>query len=114
MKKTEAILIAAVISIILGLWLSHVCAAPQSKAKAGTYCVDVGNDSTRVEEAFGSILNLGRPATTAEVESALFDWVEGQTHDYERRQNMASFTPAPFANNPVYHVSSPTATPKKK
>jgi hypothetical protein len=56
----------------------------------------------RVEEAYGSILNLRdesgnpRPATKTEIETAIFTWLEGSTHDYERRKNMSSFTPPPL------------------
>ena len=108
------IVLAATIALI-------VCAQkPASKAApSGTYCADVGADYTRVETAYGSILNLKdaqgnpRPATTAEIETAIFDWVEGSTHDYERRANMQSFTPPPFGAAKNYHAPSPTATPKK-
>ena len=111
----------ALIILIIGT-MTLFAAAP-----AGTYCVDVGNDVTRVEKAFGDILGLKdvsgnpRPATTAEIEAAIFNWVEGQTHDYERRANMTSFTPPPFINTAKYAPKAaiaatpkPTATPKKK
>ena len=61
----------------------------------------------RVEEAYGSILNLKdasgnpRPATQTEIETAIFNWLEGSTHDYERRKNMGSFTPAPIGGAAV-------------
>ena len=93
---------------------------PQPLATTGTYCTDVGADYTRVETAYGSILGLKdasgnpRPATPAEIEAAVFDWLESSTHDYERRQNMQSFTPPPFTNVRKYHAASSTPTPTKK
>jgi hypothetical protein len=80
---------------------------------SGKYCIDVANDATRVEEAYGSILGLGHPATTVEIESAIFNWVEGSTHDYERRKTMTQFTPPPF-NSAKNYKPAPTTTPKKK
>jgi len=96
-----------------------VCAKTPAPKITGNYCIDVNGDSSRVEEAFGYILNLKdasgnrRPATTAEIETAIFDWVEGQTNDYERRKNMAEFTPPPFGSAKNYHAS-PTPTPAIK
>ena len=90
---------------------------PQPLAPSGTYCADVGADAARVETAYGSILNLKdaagnpRPATTAEIEATIFDWLEGSTHDYERRQNMASYSPPPFTNVRKYHAATPSPTP---
>jgi len=89
---------------------------PRPGQPGGTYCVDVGADVARVEEAFGDILKLRdeagnlRPATTSEIESAIFAWVEGQTHEYERRKNMAEFTPPPFGAAARYALPSPTPT----
>jgi hypothetical protein len=61
------------------------------------YTVNVDSaDDARIEEAFSNILNLGRPATPTDIEKAMFNWLEGQTHDYERRKNMSSFTPVEF------------------
>jgi len=97
--------------------LSLATLALYAAAPSGTYCVDVGSDVQRVETAFGSILNLGRPATTVEMETAIFNWVEGQTSDYERRQNMTSFSPPPFGNASKYAPKaspSPTSPPAKK
>lgn len=72
-------------------------------------CVEVpSNDVPRVQEAFGSILNLGRPANLAEVQAATRQWLIGQTQDYERRKNMATFTPPPLDMQPT---PSPSPTP---
>jgi hypothetical protein len=84
----------------------------------GRYCVDVGNDYNRVETAFGAILNLRnsngelRPATSAEIESAIFNWVEQSTHRYEDMQHAASYSPPPFGSAKKYVIPSPTP-PKK-
>ena len=64
---------------------------------AGTFCVNIPvPQETRVAEAYGAILNLGRPATQAEVSAATRDWVINQVQDYERRKNMQIFTPTPL------------------
>ena len=61
------------------------------------YTVNIDtNDDPRMQEAFGDILSLGHPATPTDIEKAMFNWLEGQTHDYERRKNMTSFTPPQF------------------
>jgi hypothetical protein len=108
--------------IILAATIALIVCAPSptpNPTALGRYCVDVGNDVNRVETAYGSILGLHdaqgnpRPATTAEIETAIFDWVEGSTHDYERRQNMSSFNPPTFGASKKYHASTPTPTPKK-
>jgi hypothetical protein len=72
------------------------------------YCVNVDSaDEPRISEAYGDILNLidesgnRRPATPTEIETAIFNWLEGSTHDYERRKNMGSFTPAPIGGAAV-------------
>jgi hypothetical protein len=66
-------------------------------------------DVPRIAEAFGSILNLGRPATPDEVEQAAIVWLNQQTTDYERRKNMTAFSPPP-----LQVVPGPTATPGTK
>lgn len=59
-------------------------------------------DVPRVQEAYGSILNLRdasgspRPATPAEVNRALTDWMHQSTLDYERRKNAYTFVPPPM------------------
>jgi len=73
-------------------------------------------DVPRVQEAFGSILGLGRPANLAEVQRATTDWIHNQTLDYERRKNMAQFSPPPLqmAPTPTPGVLKAAETPKKK
>lgn len=69
---------------------------------AGQYKVSTTKeDDVRIEEAFGSILNLGHPAAQSDIEAAMYKWLEGQTHDYERRKNMATFTPPPLGSTPA-------------
>lgn len=63
-------------------------------------------DLPRVQEAFGSILNLGRPANVTEVQRATTDWIHQSTLDYERRKNTYTFSPPPMQMQP-----SPTPTP---
>jgi hypothetical protein len=80
------------------------------------------NDIPRVQEAFGSILGLGRPANQNEIERATKQWIIGQTQDYERRKNMQSFTPPPLEMQPTPSPTptagvlqaAPSVTPKKK
>jgi hypothetical protein len=117
MKTLISVIVIAVISIGLGL----ATAPKQTVTKEPwVYCVDVGSaEQPRVEEAFGSILGLRnpdgtpRPATGVEIEAAIFNWVEGSTHDYERRKNMSAFTPPPFGSAKNYKLTSPTPSPKK-
>lgn len=86
-------------------------------------------DEPRIFEAFGSILNLRnaggqpRPATAAEVEGAVEAWIKGQTTDYEKRKDMAAFSPPPLTLGSPIELPPPiegktkakaTATPKKK
>jgi hypothetical protein len=82
-------------------------------------------DLPRVQEAFGSILNLGRPANVAEVQRATTNWIHQSTTDYERRKNIATFSPPPLEMQPSPTPSILTApqsgkaaasspTPKKK
>jgi hypothetical protein len=56
----------------------------------------VVTDDPRIEEAFGSILGLGRDATEQEVTDTVMRWVGSQTQDYERRKAQAQFAPPPF------------------
>lgn len=93
----------------------------QAVSNAATLTIDVpAADVPRVQEAFGSILNLGRPATQAEIEAAMKQSMINQTKDYERRKNMAQFTPPPMEMQPsptpapTAFKAAPTATPKKK
>ena len=111
-----------IILIVITTIMTFILCAPKPTplaAPGGTYCTDVGADYSRVETAYGSILGLKdasgnpRPATPLEVETAVFDWLEGSTHDYERRQNMASYSPPPFGSAKKYHAATPTPTPKK-
>jgi hypothetical protein len=82
-------------------------------------------DVPRVQEAFGSILNLGRPANLQEVQRATTEWLHQSTIDYERRKNMATFSPPPLEMKPSptpgglvapgnQKAAAPTGTPKKK
>ena len=83
----------------------------------GQYCISVASDADRVQTAFGAILGLPGPATKAQVEAAIFNWVEGSTNDYERRENMSAYTPPPFVEHKTYNPprGSPTpGTTKKK
>ena len=93
-------------------------------AVAATLTIDIpANDVPRVQEAYGSILGLGRPATQAEVQDALKQYLIGSTKDYERRKNMVQFTPPPLEMQPtptptptagMAKETTPKATPKKK
>jgi hypothetical protein len=81
-------------------------------------------DDPRIAEAFGSILNLGRPATAVEVQGAVEVWIKGQTQDYEKRKNMAAFSPPPLTLGSPIELpppiegravkATPTPKPKKK
>jgi hypothetical protein len=44
------------------------------------------DQDTRISNAFGAILNLGRPATGAEVKTALIGWLRKNVLDYEAQQ----------------------------
>jgi hypothetical protein len=66
------------------------------------------NDVPRVSEAFGSIGNLGHPANMNEVSAITRQWIIQSTQDYERRKNMALFTPTPMEMQPT---PTPTPTP---
>lgn len=63
-------------------------------------------DVTRVSEAFGSYLGLGRNANVQEVEAATRQWIINVTKDYERRKNQVTYSPPPLEMQP-----SPTPTP---
>ena len=85
-------------------------------------------DDPRIQEAFGSILGKRDvngspiPATQREVSGAAMNWVSQQTSDYERRKNMAQYSPSPFATSPsptptvgtLKAASAPSPTPRKK
>ena len=106
--KTKATIFALIAASILF----------QGAAPSGTYCINVASDAQRVQEAFGSILKLPGAATKAQVEAAIFNWVERSTKDYERRLNMAAYTPPPFVEhknyNPAAGSPTPSAAKKKK
>jgi len=97
---------------------------------AGTVCFDIppGGPTQRVAAAFGDMLSLrdasGNPrsATQAEVSNACSAYVQQTTQDYERRQNMAGFSPSPvpITATPIpsptavtLKVATPKPTPKK-
>lgn len=61
-------------------------------------------DIPRVQEAFGSMYNLGRPATVQEVSRSCQDYIHQSTLDYERRRNTYTYTPVPM------HFPTPTPT----
>jgi hypothetical protein len=63
-------------------------------------------DVPRILEAYGSIYNLKRNATPAEVQTMIQGWLQTSTLDYERRKNIVQFTPPPMNFSPT-----PTATP---
>lgn len=71
------------------------------------------NDVPRVQEAFGSVLGLGRPATQQEVQAAVHQFIVNTTKDYERRKNQVQFTPPPMEMQPS-PSPSPTTTPGTK
>jgi hypothetical protein len=86
-------------------------------------------DVPRVQEAYGHILNLGRPANLSEVQRATTQWIHNTTLDYERRKDIAQFSPPPLEMQPSpipsptpgelrsttgQQAASPTATPKKR
>jgi hypothetical protein len=110
MKALIAIIIIALAAFVLGVppYNLTIPIAPE--------------DIPRMEEAFGSILGLRdasgqpRPANQAEIETATAQWVGQSIHDYERRKNMASFTPPPFTGTSKLNGPTPvpTPTPKKK
>jgi predicted DCC family thiol-disulfide oxidoreductase YuxK len=93
-----------------------------ASASAATLSIDIPTaDVPRIQAAFGSIYNLGRPATQTDIENAVRAWLRDSTYDYERRNNMTQFTPPPVTFTPA-PTPTPTAaaavgatpTPKKK
>ena len=98
-------------------------------ALASTLTIEIpAADDPRIAEAYGSILNLKdvngqpRPATTTEIQSAVIAWINQSTQDYEKRKNMATFSPPPLVLNSPVELPPPspgmrkaaTATPKPK
>jgi hypothetical protein len=96
-------------------------------ALAATMTIEVPDqDVPRILEAYGSINNLGRNATASEVQYAIQRWLRDSTLDYERRKDMAQFSPPPLNFSPTPAPSptafgraaaqkaAPTATPKQK
>src|SRR4029453_3290568 len=93
---------------------------------AATLTIDIPTaDVPRVQEAYGSIYNLGRPATQTDIENAVRQWLRDSTQDYERRKNQSQFVPPPVTFTPAptptptpaaaeAAKASPTPTPKKK
>jgi hypothetical protein len=95
---------------------------------AAPLCYDIPtNTISRVQEAYGAVLNLkdanGNPriATQQEIADAAQHWTQQTTQDYERRKNMAQFSPAPVVPPSPTPTPTPTvgavkaaATPKKK
>jgi hypothetical protein len=118
--KTHYIILITLLSTLLSI--AAFAASPYN------ITVDIPPaDIPRLEEAFGSILGLRdasgqpRPATQAEINTATAQWLGQSIHDYERRKDMAQFTPPPFSpgsklNAPATAAPTPlpTATPKKK
>jgi hypothetical protein len=94
---------------------------------AATMTIEVPDqDVPRILEAYGSINNLGRNATATEVQYAIQRWLRDSTQDYERRKDMAQYSPPPLNFSPtpaptptVFGPAAavkavPTATPKQK
>jgi hypothetical protein len=76
---------------------------------AATLTIDIPTaDVPRIQEAYGSIYNLGRPATQTDIENAVRQWLRDSTQDYERRRNMQQYTPPPVTFTPA---PTPTPTP---
>jgi hypothetical protein len=98
--KTEPTFI---LGYILGLLIIPL------SAWAATLTVDIPTaDVPRIQEAYGSIYNLGRPATQTDIENAVRQWLRDSTQDYERRKNMQQYTPPPVTFTPA---PTPTPTP---
>jgi hypothetical protein len=108
------------IIILLG---ATACSRAQTPTvpPSGDLCITlVSVDYVRVSEAFGSVLGLkdqnGQPrgATVPEIEQAILDYTEGTTHDYEKRKDMAAFSPPPIGGATKDKAASiPTPKPKK-
>jgi hypothetical protein len=92
--------------------------------QSATLSIDIPSaDVPRIQEAFGYIYELGRPATQTDIENAVRRWLKDSTQDYERRKNMTQFTPPPVTFTPAptptptpgaAAAAKATATPKKK
>jgi hypothetical protein len=89
---------------------------------AATLTIDIpAADVPRIQEAFGSIYGLGRPATQTDIENAVRGWLRSTTMDYERQKNVyvpppVTFTPAPTPTptpTAAAATAKATATPKK-
>ena len=119
MKTTSAVIIATLI-MAAGIVFSVPPTPTVPPGNPDQVCVTiVPADQGRVTEAFGSILGLGRPATMQEISDATAQWLGSQTHDYERRKNMTTFTPPPFSEgsgkmNAPTTAAAPTPKAKKK
>lgn len=90
-------------------------------AWSATLTIDIPTaDVPRIQEAYGSIYNLGRPATQTDIENAVRAWLRDSTQDYERRKNQQQYTPPPVTFTPAptpaaaKAAASPTPKPKKK
>jgi hypothetical protein len=80
-------------------------------AWAATLTVDIPTaDVPRIQEAYGSIYGLGRPATQTDIENAVRQWLRDSTQDYERRKNMSQYTPPSVSFTPA-PTPTPTPTP---
>lgn len=55
-------------------------------------------EDLQIIEAVGSILNLGRNATQAEVKAWITAYLTQSVTDYFRRKNIATYTPPPPIN----------------
>jgi hypothetical protein len=78
-------------------------------AWAAVLTIDIPSaDVPRIQEAYGSIYNLGRPATQVDIENAVRQWLRDSTQDYERRKAQSQFTPPPVTFTPA---PTPTPTP---
>lgn len=102
-----------IVIVIGAVTLLIVCGQKPETRSTGTYCVDVASDYQRIQEAYGHILNLPGPATPAQMEAAIFNWLEQSTGDYERRKDMSAFTPPPFTEHKKYNPSASPSPTKK-
>jgi hypothetical protein len=90
-----------------------ILACVAQAAWAGTITIDVpAADDKRIADAYGEILYLKRPATTAEIQQAIVTWLNQTTVEYERRK----FAPQPihFSTPAPVKAAAPTATPKPR
>ena len=123
--KTSVVTVASLI-MAAGIVLSVPPTPTPPPCGQDQVCVNIApSDQPRVTEAFGSILGLkdaqgnSRKATLEEISSATAQWLGGQTHDFERRANMTTFTPPPFSEgsgkmNAPTTATAPTPKAKKK